>query len=114
MKNLILIIGIICFVANLLLGLIISSYAPFNLVLNSFVILINTGLMYAIAASSVKDGFKVSLSMLFPMCGLIEYILGLFASNTFENNWYLILTVIILFIESILFAVVYGISHINK
>lgn len=114
MKNLILIIGVICFVANLLLGLIISSYAPFNLGLNSIVILINTGLMYAIAASSVKDGFKVSLSMLFPLCGLIEYILGLFASNTFENNWYLMLTIIILFIESILYAIVYGTSHINK
>lgn len=114
MKNLILIIGVICFVANLLLGLIISSYAPFNLGLNSIVILINTGLMYAIAASSVKDGFKVSLSMLFPLCGLIEYILGLFASNTFENNWFLILTIILLFIESILYAIVYSVSHINK
>lgn len=114
MKNLILVIGVICFVANLLLGLIISSYAPFNLGLNSIVILINTGLMYAIAASSIKEGFKVSLSMLFPLCGFVEYILGLFASDTIENNWYLIITVIILFIESILYAIVYGISHINK
>lgn len=114
MKNLILVIGIICFVANLLLGLIISSYSPFNIWLNSSVIAINTGLMYAIATSSVKDGFKISLSILFPLCGLIEYFLGLFATNTFENNWFLIIAVIILFIESILYAIVYGISHINK
>lgn len=114
MKNLILIIGFICFFANLLLGLIISSYAPFNLGLNTFVILANTGLLYLLASSPVKDGFKVSLSMLFPMCGLIEYILGLFAPDTVENNWYLILTIILLFIESILYAIVYSVSHINK
>ncbi len=114
MKKIILILGAICIVANFLMGLIVTDYPLFNVCLNTAVLILNSVLLYALAASSVKDGFKISMFLLFPFCGIIEFVLGLFASSGFENNWFLILTILLLFVEGSCFAIVYGISNINK
>lgn len=114
MKNIILTLGAICIVANLLIGLIVTAYPLFNVCLNTAVLVLNTLLLYALAASSVKDGFKVSMFFLFPLCSIIEYIFGLFASSSFENNWYLILTILLLLMEGIIFTIVRVISKINN
>lgn len=80
----------------------------------SIVIAANTFMMYGIAASSVKDGFKISLTLLFPIFALIEFVLGILAPEGFENNWYIIILTLILAGEGILYATANGISSINK
>lgn len=114
MKNVIIILGAICIVANLLVGFIATAYPLFNVCLNTIVLILNTALLYMLAASSVKDGYKVSMFFLFPFFSIIEFVFGLFASSGFENNWFLILTVSLLFVEGILFTIVHEISKINK
>lgn len=114
MKNIVITLGALCFVANLLVGLIITAYAPFNMVLNSVVIIVNTLLLYALTVSSIKDGFKASLCLLYPIMGIIEFFLGLFAPDKWENNWYLIICVIFLFFECALYAIINGVSKINQ
>jgi len=96
MKNITLIIGIILLIANILFGLIISSYQPFNMWLNSGVIVAVTALLFAVGRITLKDAFKISLTFLFGFLGFIEFVLGLFAPQKFADNWYLI--VIILFV----------------
>lgn len=114
MKNLYLILGTIILVANFIIGMVITSYAFFNVGVNSVVIIANTLMMYAIASSSLSDGFKISLSMVFPLFAFVELILGFVAPDKFENNWYIVVLTLILVVEFILLAVTGVISNINK
>jgi hypothetical protein len=110
MKNITLIIGIILFLANLLFGLILSAYPTFNMGLNCGVIAATTALLYTLRVITLKDGFYISLSMLFGMFGFIEFILGLFAPQQFENNWYLIAIILIVVIEAVILTVTHIVS----
>lgn len=105
MKNITLIIGIILLLANLLFGSILSAYPAFNMWLNCGVITATTILLYLLRCITLKDGFYVSLSMLFAVFGFIEFILGLFAPQQYENNWYLIAIIFIVVIESVILAI---------
>lgn len=101
MKKFILISGIILLVANLLFGLILTSYPMFNVGLNSVVILGTCALLYALQVITMKDAFAILLSFLFSLLGLIEFILGCFAPDQFENNWYLLVVIALLAFEGI-------------
>lgn len=114
MKNLYLILGAAILVANMLIGMVITSYTLFNVCVNSVVIIANVLMMYAIASSSLSNGFKISLSMLFPLFALIELVLGFAAPDSFENNWYIVVLTIILLVEFILLSVTGVISQISK
>lgn len=94
MKNVILISGVILLVANLLFGLIMSAYDPFNVGINCCVIVLTTALIYSLKAIRLKDAFVASFAILFSLLGFIEFILGLFAGNKLQDNWWLILIVI--------------------
>lgn len=67
MKQIIIVIGIILLVANLLFGLILSSYEVFNLFVSSLVIVATTALLFCLNVVTLKDGFKISLHVLFPI-----------------------------------------------
>lgn len=105
MKNLILIIGGVLFIANLLLGMAISIYEPFNMWLNCAVITINTILMYAIATIRLKDAFRISLSTLFPLTGIIEFICGFFVAPRFEDNLLVIFVILALMMQTIILVI---------
>lgn len=110
MKNITLIIGIILFVANLLFGSILSFYPSFNMWLNCGVIAATTILIYMLGIITLRDGFRISLSMLFGILGFIDFFLGLFAPQHYENNWYLITIIVIVAFEAILLTITLIIS----
>ena len=110
MKNLTLTVGLIFFVANLLFGLILTAYPTFNVCLNSVVILATTGLLYAMRRIGLRDAFYISLSMIFCFLGFVEFVLGLFAPDRFQNNWYLIVVILLLVFEAVLLTVTHRIS----
>ena len=105
MKQLILIIGAIVLILNILLGAIISNYDLFNVCLNCVVIILNATLIYILNVIKLKDAFRISLSLFFSMAFLLEFVLGLFASSGFKDNWYLIVGIIILSFEIIILFV---------
>ena len=78
MKQIIIVIGIILLVANLLFGLILSSYEV--------------------------------LYVLFSMLGGIEFVLSLFSYKTFENNWFLLVIVLSLTVQSIILLITNKVS----
>jgi hypothetical protein len=110
MKNITLITGIILLVANLLFGSILSIYPAFNMCLNCGVIAATTALLYLLRLITLKDGFYVSLSILFGIFGFMEFILGLIAPQRYENNWYLIAIILIVALEAILLTITHIIS----
>lgn len=113
MKNLTLIIGGIILLLNLVIGMIFSAYKPFNIGLNSAVIVVNTLMLYSLGVSLIKDGFKISLTFLFLIAAAIEFLLALFVPETLENNIALTMLIILFAGQVILYAIAYFVSKIS-
>lgn len=113
MKNLILIIGGIILLLNLVIGLIFSVYKPFNVGLNSAVIIVNTLMLYSLSVVQIKDGFKISLTFLFLIAAAIEFILALFVPNSWENNIALTILILLFTAQIILYTIAYYVSKIS-
>lgn len=110
MKNLTLVLGGIILLLNFVIGLIFSSYKPFNIGLNSGVIIVNTLLLYSLGIVQIKDGFKISLSFLFLIAAVIEFLLAFFVPESFENNVFLTILILLFACQVILYAIAYYVS----
>ena len=113
MKNLTLVIGGIILLLNLVIGMIFSAYKPFNIGLNSAVIVVNTLMFYSLGVAQIKDGFKISLSFLFLIAAVIEFILALFVPETLENNVTLTMLILLFAGQVILYTIAYFVSKIS-
>lgn len=113
MKNLTLVIGGIILLLNFVIGLIFSAYKPFNIGLNSGVIIVNTLMLYSLGVIQIKDGFRISLSFLFLIAAAIEFVLGFFVPETFENSITLTMLILLITGQVILYAIAYFVSKIS-
>lgn len=111
MKKIIILSSIILLVANLLFGAILSFYGGYNVVLSSIVIVATGILLYLADTIHLKDGYKISLMLLFSIAGALELILSLFAPNRVVDNWWLILVIIMITVEVLLLIITNVISH---
>ena len=111
MKRIILLSSCILLIMNLLFRAILSSYNVFNIIVSSIVIMATGVLLYVADSIHQKDGFKVSLMLLFSMGGVIEFILSLIAPNHFTDNWWLILAIGLMAAEIILLIITNSISN---
>ncbi len=114
MSKLILIFGSLLLLVNTLFGLIISSYLPLNWVAVDVVFLINIMLLYKISTSQMNNGFKVSLSFIFPSLGIISTILAVLSPEKFQDNYCLVGYILILFIEVAFYLIVTKLKSINS
>ena len=114
MKRLIIIITIILLLFNGALGIIISAYQPTNVYLNSAVILLSGIVLWVVSSISLMDAFRISLTFIFGLLGVGEYILGFFAPSELSNNWFAILMIAILAIESIILFLTNFVTNKNK
>ena len=110
MKNLTLILGGIILLLNSIIGLIFSSYKPFNIGLNTGVIIVNTLMLYILGVSKIKDGFKISLSFLFLIAAVMEFVTAFLVSESFENNVALTILILLFAGQVILYAIAYFVS----
>jgi FtsH-binding integral membrane protein len=110
MKRIIILSSIVLLVANLLFGLILSFYGACNVAMGSFVIASTGLLLYLIHSIKLKDGYKVSLTILFVVAGCLEFILSLIAPNRFMDNWWLIIVIVLIALEAVMLIVTNTIS----
>ena len=110
MKMIILLSGLVLLLINVLLGLILSSFDRCHVVISSVVIMVTTLLLYLTTVIQLKDGYKISLALLFLIAGVFEYVLALYAPNQFKDNWWLIVVVLFMAFEIILLIVTNTIS----
>lgn len=97
MKKTILYIGILTLVLNVAIGLLLSAYPLFNMVLNSIVIVIDTMLIWLSSGNGQRTAFAVTLSFLYSFLGIIQLVLGVLSPTKVADNWMLI-TIIALFV----------------
>lgn len=105
MKQTTVIITIILLAINLLFGLLLSAFKPFNVGFTSFVILLTGALVYLLQVIKLKDAFAISLSFIFSTIGVIQYVLGLISPQHIEDNGYVIATIVLLAIEVIILLI---------
>lgn len=98
-------------VANLLCGAILSFYGGYNVAFSSTVIVVTGILLYITAIINLKDGYKVSLMILFAIAGALEFILSLIAPNRIIDNWWLILVIVLMSIEVIVLILTNTVSN---
>lgn len=86
MKHLTIIIALILLAVNCLLGFLLSGYEHFNVGANCAVIVINAILIWLLGNTQLKDGFRYSLGILYPIIALIEFLCIAFCKPHYEDN----------------------------
>lgn len=97
-------------ILNVLIGLLLSKYATFNMCLNSAIILITTVLIVLLDKVHLSTAFKISLGYLFGFIGAIEYVVGFFSKATLTDNWIVITYLTLLVIEVLILIVTNAVS----
>lgn len=114
MSKLILFFGLLLLFVNTLFWLIISSYLFLNWVAVDVVFIINILLFYKISTSQMNNGFKVSMSFIFPFLGIISTVLAVLSPDKFKDNYCLVGFVFILFIEIVFYLIATSLKSINS
>ena len=96
MKKSIAIISFLWLVTNLLFGLLLSAYSWTNVAVSSTVIIITAVLLWLANSIVMKDAFKVSLTILFVLMGIVEYGIACFMPQHLEDNWGVISIVVLM------------------
>lgn len=87
---------------NLLAGLLITAYAPMNLLFTSMAIVINTLLTCLLFAFGAESTHRLSLGICFLAVGTLEFISSFFAPGRWTDNWWVIGLVTLTAIEMVL------------
>lgn len=111
MKAIILSVAGLCLVINILCGFIISSYSSFNCGVTSGIIVLNAIIMLIISMITLKDGFRISLNVLFPIMTIVEFVTGLLSPEKFHDNASLVFILVALLLEGIIIIIT---NHISK
>lgn len=112
MKNNFVILGGLLVVINSTVGLVVSGYKPFNLMLADFSILLSIAMLYVAYKISIADGFKIGFTLLFALTGLIRFICCVITSEQIKNN--IALLVFVVFFACELMALFVANSLRNK
>jgi hypothetical protein len=72
---------------NTSIGLILSIYSPFNYLMVDFSLLISTVLIYLFSISNISDGYKIGLTVLFSLTGLVKVVCCILSSQHFYDNF---------------------------
>lgn len=99
MKNIFIYIGGILLLLNTVSGLVLKNYNTTNWISNDLIILVNSILLSLASKSKIRDAFKISFSFILSFLGFIQFILGLFISDQVENNFLLIIILILFSIQ---------------
>ncbi len=113
MKKTILFATIAVLIVNIVAGLLLSNYHTFNMLATSVVVILTATLMYITEYITMKDAFRVSLPFVFAFLGLVMFLLMLFSEPQLQDNWCVIVSLIILLIEAVMLYITHHVSKYN-
>lgn len=112
MKRSIISIGVLFAAVNLLFGWILSAFGWVNVAASTLIIILTAIILLVLnSGSNTKNGFVVSLNLIFPAFGLLQYLLAVFMPDKVDDNWCLIAIIILLAIEAAVFIAVRNVSR---
>lgn len=102
MKNILLYIYVLLLAVNLVIGLLITAYDGFHVALTSGTLVLSALLLCGVAYLPLRDGFRVSYSLLFAIMGLVNVAIALVAPTHIFNCWAIVALVLIYAFETAL------------
>ena len=62
----------------------------------------NMVLMYLVSVLTLKDAYRISLNVLFPLFFLVEFVCGLFSPEQWKDNWFIIFMAVAILIKGMI------------
>jgi hypothetical protein len=114
MTKIIIYLGSLLVAVNTIIGLLISNYLPFNWLSVDVILIINTILLSKLSTDNISNGYKISLSFIYPVMCIASLILAILSPNEFNDNFYVIAFILILLIEISLYIIAKNLKLINN
>jgi len=110
MNKVITISGLVSLLLNILAGAMLSCYDKFHVEVSSAIIVITCILLLVINSISLKDGFKVSTTILYTIAGIVEFVIALMMPSHFSDNMGLMAIIALIVFQCLLLVIVHTIS----
>lgn len=110
MNKVVVLTGSILIGLNIIIGLLLSSYQNFNLMLTTLVLLYAMGAIILCNKVISNKVFVISLTCLFSAIGVIKFIAGLLSPDKIMDNWGVVTIIVLSVLETIIFVAVKYIS----
>ena len=114
MKGLLLLFGLIALLLNIVFGSLLDIYPVFNMRVNCGVIALTTILLFALNYSTMKAAFRISLTALFSILGVIMLVLSVLSAAELKNNGFIVAICLIIAFEAVVLAICNVISKLKK
>lgn len=114
MKKVILIVAGLMVLVNIVLLLVIETYSSMAMLQGCAVVVINAAILMLVQCLRLCDAYRYSLNTLFLIATIGEWITAFFAPNELVNNWFVVVTLVILAIEVLLLVASNSITNINS
>lgn len=111
MKNIIIIAYTLLIIANIIIGVVLTSYESFNVWLVTATIAVNAVFSYLIASSKLQDAFKISLTSTFSVILFFQIILAVICHKELSNNIIFIMYALSFLVQGVIGVVVCSISR---
>lgn len=98
-------------IVNILFSLLLTDYKGVQVLLSNGIIIISGIFTLLIAALPLKEGFKSSLYVVYPILGFMEILLSLFSPNKITDNWVMIVIILMVVFQLIFLFVINVISN---
>lgn len=99
MSKIIIYLGSLLVAVNTIIGLLLSNYSPFNWLYIDVILIINTILLSKLTSDNISNGYKISLSFIYPFLCIVSIVLALLSPQKFQDNYYVIGFIFIMLIE---------------
>lgn len=113
MSKIIIYLGSLLVAVNTIIGLLISNYLPFNWLSIDVILIINTVLLSKLSTDNISNGYKISLSFIYPFLCFVSIVLAFLSPNKFKDNYYVIGFIFLMLIEVSLYLIAKNIKTIN-
>ena len=114
MKKVILFVAGMMVLMNVVLSLVFEAYSPIAMLLGCSVAIIGTIILMLVQCLNLRDAYRYSLNTLFSIVTIGEWVTSFFAPNEMTNNWFVIVILVILFLEGLLLVASKSITNINS
>lgn len=105
-------LGSLLIAVNTIIGLLISNYLPFNWLSVDAILIINTILLSKLSTDNISNGYKISLSFIYPFLCFVSIVLAFLSPDKFKDNYYVIGFILLLLIEVSLYLMAKKIKQI--
>lgn len=111
MKSIVLFTCTALLIVNILFCLLLTDYSGVQVLLSNGIIIISGILTLLISVLPLKEGFKSSLYVVYPILGFIEIVLSLFSPNRIVNSWVIAVIMLMIVFQLIFLFVINVISN---